>query len=219
VAFSIGRKRGRPKKPVFLQAKDFLSLLVKTARSRRYAGSPLTRVLRRILESQRARRVFGTNLAGFALLASTLTPSISAFSGKTEAEITHLNPALIQITTEKSVRVPLDSFNISQGYHFFHKAIDFNEISGAPIYPIMEGVVKETAGRGRGYGNYVIIDHGSGFESLYAHLGKIVVENGEAVDKNTVLGTVGATGRATGSHLHLEVYDHSQPFNPLTILK
>ena len=64
-----------------------------------------------------------------------------------------------------------------------------------------------------------MINHGSGFKSLYAHLAKITVNEGDEVDKNTVLGTVGSTGWSTGSHLHLEVYDNGRTFNPLTILK
>ena len=65
----------------------------------------------------------------------------------------------------------------------------------------------------------MLINHGSGFKSLYAHLGKIVVLPGDEVDKNTVIGTVGSTGWSTGSHLHLEVYENDRTFNPLTILK
>ena len=68
-------------------------------------------------------------------------------------------------------------------------------------------------------GNYIMVDHGSGFSSLYAHLSRIKVKTGQEVDKNTVIGLVGSTGLSTGSHLHLEVYDHGEPFNPLTILR
>jgi murein DD-endopeptidase MepM/ murein hydrolase activator NlpD len=153
------------------------------------------------------------------VLTGLLAPQTSAFGNQGESEATIFNPAVIRLTTENSIRRPLDSFNISQGYRTFHRAIDLNEVTGAPVYPIADGKVKMASYGRVSYGNHVIVDHGSGFESLYAHLAKIVVKNGEAVDKNTVLGTVGATGLATGSHLHLEVYDHGQPFNPLTILK
>ena len=189
---SLGHKRGRPKRTSI--------------------------ILRRLFENKKTRQVFGINLTIFVLLTGIMAPPISALTGNPETEIVAL-PTRIQLTTEDSVQLPLDSFNVSQGYHFFHRAIDFKEIIGAPVYPIMEGVVEQVVNRHFGYGNYVVIDHGSGFKSLYAHLAKIVVAEDEEVNQNTVLGTIGSTGWATGSHLHLEVYDNSHPFNPLTILK
>ncbi|MFC1727163.1 M23 family metallopeptidase [Patescibacteria group bacterium] len=219
MAITINRKRGRPKKPFPNRVFDYISLLSKTANSKRYAGNPMTRILRRLLENKKLGQIFGANLAVFTLVTGVTVPSISAFNKSLETENTAVNPVNIQITTERSVQKPLDSFEISQGYHIFHQAIDFKEAIGAPIYPIMEGEVKEAVFSRSAYGNFVIIDHGSGFESLYAHMTKIVIQKGEKVTKNTVLGTVGTTGRATGAHLHLEVYDHNQAFNPLTILQ
>lgn len=219
LAVAFDRKRGRPKKYFPHHLKDFTFKLIKIGTDRRRAGNPLSRVLRYLMENKKVKQILGVNLAIFLLVSGTATPTISAFSNRQENEVTTLNPAVTEITTKNSVRMPLDSFNISQGYHAFHRAIDLREKNGSPIYPIMEGIVKEVAYSRFSYGNSVIVDHGSGFESLYAHMDKIVVKKGEAVDQNTVLGTVGSTGFSTGSHLHLEVYDHGEPFNPLTILK
>src|SRR4030066_184901 len=68
------------------------------------------------------------------------------------------------------------------------------------------------------YGNAVLIDHGNSITSLYAHLSKIEVTVNEEVDMNTEIGEVGATGRSTGDHLHLEIRDHGVPFNPSFVL-
>lgn len=216
---SLGRKRGRPNKPLAAQSSEFISYLIKIGTNKRLGGHPISRVLRRLIENKRIRQAFSANLVVFTLFAGIATPSISAFTDQTKTEIVALNPSVTQLTTENSIRKPLDSFKISQGYHLFHRAIDLNEVTGAPVYPIMDGVVEQVVYRRFGYGNLVMVDHGTGFKSLYAHLNKIIAKPGEEVDKGTVLGTVGATGRATGSHLHLEVYDDGQLFNPLTILK
>ena len=64
-----------------------------------------------------------------------------------------------------------------------------------------------------------MIDHGNKLSSLYAHLSKIEVEEGQEVTMDTEIGRMGATGRAFGDHLHLEVYDHGKAVNPLTILR
>lgn len=214
----FGPKRGRPSESLPVKFRDFITLLIKIGKDKRRAGNRFSRVFRCVLENKKIRRVFGLNLTAFALLTSVISPSTSAFSGLPEAELTTLSANVVQLTTEKTTRIPLDSFQITQSYHFFHRAIDLKEMAGAPVYPIMDGTVKQTIQERFSYGNHVIIDHGAGFESLYAHLGKIVVKEGEAVDQNTVIGTVGSTGLSTGTHLHLEVHDHGQPFNPLLIL-
>lgn len=211
-------KRGRPKKTFIDYTNDFVSQLVKIGTDRRFAGHPVSRVLRRVFENKKTRQIFGVNLMVAVLLTGMMVPPISAFTTNPDAEITALSPNIVQLTTEETIRMPVDTFNVSQGYHLFHPAVDLNEVVGAPVYPLMEGVVEEVVYGRFSYGNYVIVDHGSGFKSLYAHLAKIVAAEQEVVDKNTVIGTVGTTGWATGSHLHLEVYDHGQPFNPLLIL-
>lgn len=218
IAVSLNHKRGRPKKPLVKQINDFLSQLIRVANSRRLGGNPISRVFRRLLENKKTRQVFGINLMAAVLLTGVIVPPISAFTENSDAEITTVSPAVVQLTTEASVRVPVDTFEVSQGYHLFHPAVDLNEMVGAPVYPIMDGVVEEVAYGGFGYGNYLAVDHGDGFKSLYAHLAKIIAAEGEEVDQNAVIGTVGHSGFATGSHLHLEVYDHGRAFNPLTIL-
>lgn len=74
------------------------------------------------------------------------------------------------------------------------------------IYPIASGKVQSINAKGSAYGNHVVISHADGFVSLYAHLSQIYVKENQGVDLNTVIGVEGATGNATGSHLHLEVH-------------
>lgn len=219
LAINSGRKSGRPKKTIITRLRVATNQLIRLIRDKRYAGHPLSRVLRRVFENKKAKRVLGLNLTVIAIFTGAYGVPISAFSDNPQSEITALNPAIVELTTVHSVRVPLDSFKVTQGYSFFHRGIDLNGELGEPVYPLMDGKVEEVAHGRFSYGNYLVIDHSSGFKSLYAHLAKIVVEKGEEVDKNTVIGTVGTSGWATGSHLHLEVYDSDQTFNPLTILR
>lgn len=219
LTIELGRKHGRPKKRLTIRLEKFISRLVKLAKDRRYPGHRISRILRYLFENKKTKKILGFNLAAVVLFTGVIGSPISAFSDNPQAEITAINPNIIQLTTDHSVRIPLDSFEVSQGYHLFHRAVDLNGELGEPVYPIMDGVIEDTFYNRFSYGNHVVINHGSGFKSLYAHLEKIVVEKDEEVDKNTVIGTVGSTGLATGSHLHLEVYDNDRAFNPLTILK
>jgi murein DD-endopeptidase MepM/ murein hydrolase activator NlpD len=216
---SLRRVGGRPKKTIFSQIREYFSYLRKIAEDKRFSGNPVSRVLRRIFETKKIRQLFGVNLLTIAIVSGAVSPSISAISPNEMTEITSISPKIVQLTTQNSVRWPVEEIRITQGFHQYHKAIDLAEPVGSPVYPIMDGVVESISYQRFGYGNHIIIDHGSGFKSLYAHLSKVIIKKGQEVDKNTVLGLVGSTGRSTGPHLHLEVHDNGQPFNPLMILK
>ena len=219
IAVKFNRRRGRPGKSLVYRLDEFISQLISFAADKRYSGQPISRALRYVFENKQIKKTLGFNLAMITLLAGMVIPPISAFNPTQPVETAMVVATDEALVTEKSVRVPLDSFEISQGYNGLHRGIDLNEIEGAPIYPLMEGKVERVFYARFSYGNHIIINHGSGFKSLYAHLAKIVVKEGDEVDKNTLIGTVGHTGWATGSHLHLEVYDNGRTFNPLTILK
>ncbi|TYP57443.1 M23 family metallopeptidase [Thermosediminibacter litoriperuensis] len=99
----------------------------------------------------------------------------------------------------------------------FHTGLDIANSPGTPVRAANAGVVT-FAGRNGGYGKLVIVNHGGGFETYYAHLNTISVSVGEKVEKGEVLGTVGTTGRTTGPHLHFEVRVNGAPKNPLLYL-
>lgn len=99
---------------------------------------------------------------------------------------------------------------ITQGYHAGHYAIDIADRSKPPVWAAGSGkVIKASSGTwGGGYGNHVIIDHGNGLQTLYAHMDYLSVGNGDIVDQGEVIGRMGRTGRVygvTGIHLHFEV--------------
>lgn len=113
---------------------------------------------------------------------------------------------------------PVENGYLSQGYRAYHPAFDIATNLGATIRPLGTGFV-EFAGRvADGKGNIVIIDHGDGLKSLYAHMGKIEVGVGDIVNSDSKIGTVGLTGRTTGPHVHLEIYDNGKPINPDSVL-
>ncbi len=100
----------------------------------------------------------------------------------------------------------------------FHKGIDISAPMGLPIRATGDGVVK-SAEMANGYGREVIIDHGHGLETCYAHMSGFAVIAGQTVVRGQVIGYVGHSGRTTGSHLHYEVRIHNTPVNPHKYLR
>lgn len=94
-----------------------------------------------------------------------------------------------------------------------HKGVDIAADTGEPIKAVEDGVVVFAGNRGT-YGKAVIINHGDGFRSLYAHASKLMVSPGERVEEGQVIAEVGNTGRSTGPHLHLELLYKGQPVDP-----
>lgn len=98
-----------------------------------------------------------------------------------------------------------------------HKGVDLSASRGTPVHAAGAGMVVR-AERGGGYGRVVIIDHGGGLETRYAHLQKILVEEGDFVPAGGLVGKVGSSGRATGPHLHFEVRKGGRAVAPNRIL-
>jgi len=109
--------------------------------------------------------------------------------------------------------------SITQGYHGGHRAIDIADRSMPPIWSAGGGtVIKVSTGTyGGGYGNYVIVDHGDGLETLYAHMNQVYVTQGQYLEQGEAIGQMGNTGRVygvTGIHLHWEVRQNGVKQNP-----
>jgi murein DD-endopeptidase MepM/ murein hydrolase activator NlpD len=100
------------------------------------------------------------------------------------------------------------------GTYKFHTGIDLAASYGEIISATSDGIVIYT-GWYDGYGNTVIIDHGSGYSSLYAHCSSILVRNGQTVYKGEAIARVGSTGNSTGPHLHFEIRQNGSPINPM----
>lgn len=110
----------------------------------------------------------------------------------------------------------LSGFDYSVDSH--HLGLDFAAGMGANIYAADGGVIVYAGENSYGYGNMVMIDHGTGFQSLYAHLSAIFVGCGESVSQGQTIGAAGETGNASGPHLHFEIRTMSSVINPWDVL-
>lgn len=97
----------------------------------------------------------------------------------------------------------------------FHHGMDFTAPRGTPIYATGDGKVMKADNRASGYGNHIVIDHGFGYETLYAHLHKYNIRVGQQVKRGDVIGFVGSTGRSQAPHLHYEVIKDGERINPI----
>ncbi|WP_299397029.1 M23 family metallopeptidase [uncultured Gelidibacter sp.] len=97
----------------------------------------------------------------------------------------------------------------------FHYGMDFTAPRGSPIYASGDGVVTRADNTATGYGNHIRIDHGYGYESLYAHLYKYNVRANQKVKRGDLIGFVGSTGRSEAPHLHYEVWKDNERINPI----
>jgi murein DD-endopeptidase MepM/ murein hydrolase activator NlpD len=101
----------------------------------------------------------------------------------------------------------------------FHKGVDISAPTGTPVHSTAEGIVVLAEPVSGGYGRLVIVDHGGGVQSYYAHLSKIAVQTGQEVHRGDLVGNVGSTGRVTAPHLHYEVRVDGTPRNPIRYLQ
>ena len=139
-------------------------------------------------------------------------------------------PALTQYLASSQVNGPVAdlgtaqfiwpaSGDLAQYFSWYHPALDISNLAGGQIRASDSGTVT-VAGwlDSSGYGNRVIIDHGNGYTTLYAHMSSTYVSAGQKVAKGEVLGVMGSTGRSTGVHVHLEIRKNGVAQNPLAIL-
>ena len=97
----------------------------------------------------------------------------------------------------------------------FHAGMDFSSKIGTPIFATGDGVVERADDTASGFGNHVVIRHGFGYETLYAHMSKYNCRVGQKVKRGDIIGYVGSTGRSEGPHLHYEVHKNDEVVNPL----
>jgi murein DD-endopeptidase MepM/ murein hydrolase activator NlpD len=95
-----------------------------------------------------------------------------------------------------------------------HTGMDFSATRGTPIYATGNGKIAKVRRSGRGYGNHIIIDHGYGYKTLYAHMTKYIVRKGQKVKRGEIIGYVGSTGTSVAPHLHYEVHKDGRKINP-----
>ncbi len=110
------------------------------------------------------------------------------------------------------------SGSITNGYYGYHPGLDIGGWLGAPILAADSGYVVVAGWDNTGYGNMVVVDHGNGFQTVYAHLQAYYVETGTNVSKGQQIGEIGSTGNSTGPHLHFEIRQGTIQRNPYGFL-
>src|SRR3989338_5522164 len=180
-------------------------------------SNPVSKLFRPIFEAKKAKAAFG----GFLSVASLLMVGVYPLAKQTPVsalEPTSLPIEVITAGSGPSLLLP-QMTGVSQGFWSEHPGVDITALSGAAIYPIKSGKVVEVSISRFNYGRSVVINHGDNLSSRYAHIGKIMVQEGDEVDDKTEIGEVGVTGHTTGPHLHLEIRKNGRALNPLTYLR
>ncbi|HEC22588.1 MAG TPA: LysM peptidoglycan-binding domain-containing protein [Chloroflexi bacterium] len=109
---------------------------------------------------------------------------------------------------------PVRGYVISQQFHPWHAGIDLATDTGTDVYAADGGTVVFAGWNSAGYGNLIVLDHGNGWRTYYAHLSAVHVNCGEWIPRGSIIGQVGSTGNSTGPHLHFEMLRFGVPVNP-----
>jgi len=126
-------------------------------------------------------------------------------------------PAIMPVANRDLKRMASGfGYRLDPFYHTFtfHGGMDFTAETGTEVYATGDGRVVKRQSDAWGYGNHIIINHGHGYTTVYAHLSRFAVSNGAKVKRGQLIGYVGSTGRSTGPHLHYEVRRNNNPLNP-----
>lgn len=186
----------------------------------------LSSFLRKPFEKYTVRRVIGAQLAGAMLFA----PLISAWEPKINYETPINIPENYLVaaddshtpvtTTDREFILPVERLRyVGQYFKSGHPGYDLNSYVGDDVYAFSGGRVALVESGIFGFGRYIILDHGFGLISLYAHLQSFDVKVGEMVETGEKIGEVGMTGNTTGPHLHFEIHDNGAAVNPGKYLK
>ncbi len=163
---------------------------------------------------------------GINQLAAKMSVQSASFDQLTE--LAEENSKRIEHRPSIFPLAPIDLIRLSSGFGYrthpifkirkFHKGIDLAALKGSPIYSTAKGKVIIAANYNDGYGNKVVVDNGYGYETIYAHLNKILVHTGQELDLGELIGQVGNTGISQAPHLHYEIRYHGQAINPLKLI-
>lgn len=162
----------------------------------------------------------------FTYSSSAKTPIYDDTNNQMVGAMTMAGPL---VTSGGKFGPPVSNMNITSSFggrqdplgrgYLNHTGVDFSGGTGTPIYAAGEGLVTR-AGPARGYGNLIVINHGNGLETWYAHMysNHIGVRVGQHVKRGDHIGGIGSAGNSTGPHLHFEVRYNGQPVNPMPYL-
>lgn len=144
-------------------------------------------------------------------------PPKAVAAAPTARVLVNVTPDAGPVTAVGSFMRPASGM-ISQGFSFYHKAVDISNRAAGPIMAADSGTIIASSWDSSGYGNRVVIDHGNGTHTLYAHLNVLQVAVGQRVNRGDVIGQMGSTGRSTGTHLHFEIRRDGVFVNPISAL-
>lgn len=184
----------------------------------RYGSNNLSRFLRKFLERISLREIIGVHLASVAFAAVFMVPMTKQASASMITYYDTEKTTVETVVADTKFHWPLKQFGISQGFHAGHPGLDLQAQYGTPVYPVHDGTVLWISILSLGYGKHILIKNTGEITSLYGHLSKINVKQGDVVTKTTKIGEVGSTGWSTGNHLHLEIRQHDSPVNPMEVL-
>jgi len=114
---------------------------------------------------------------------------------------------------------PTVGYRITQYYSWRHTGLDIANKVGTPLYAADDGVVEKAGWNNGGYGNMVLVNHGGGVKTRYAHASKLFVKVGDHISRGEAIAAMGSTGRSTGPHIHFEVIINGHLLNPLNYIR
>ncbi|MCK5105984.1 MAG: M23 family metallopeptidase [Elusimicrobiales bacterium] len=165
--------------------------------------------------------------------ASTLDESVTKMNAMSEKRLSSFAEITWYMTNRHNFSKAIPSFWPTEGRvasrfgyrrspislrREFHHGVDIANSPGTKIVSTADGVVRHT-GWATGYGLTVLVDHGFGYSTLYAHLSEVLIEENQKVKRGQKLASMGSTGSSTGPHLHYEVWQYSVPKNPMPYIK
>lgn len=150
------------------------------------------------------------------ILASTPAKPNTTKPATTKPTYTNTGKPSDQVVSSGKMVWPTVGHTVTQYYSWRHTALDIANKTGTPIYAAAEGTVEIAGWNSGGYGYHIVINHGGGKKTLYAHLSSFAVKVGDQVSKGQNIGAMGSTGRSTGPHVHFEVIVNGKRSNPLS---
>ncbi len=168
-------------------------------------GAALQKLKKRI---QALKELSKTQEKSYAQLGKLITQ---------RSDLVNSIPAIMPVANKDLKRMASGfGYRLDPFYHTFtfHGGMDFTAETGTEVYATGDGRVIKRQSDAWGYGNHLIVNHGHGYTTIYAHLSRFAVANGTKVKRGQLIGYVGSTGRSTGPHLHYEVRRNNNPLNP-----
>jgi murein DD-endopeptidase MepM/ murein hydrolase activator NlpD len=161
-----------------------------------------------------------TQLNNLSLLSAYQERSFAEINGliKNKERVLASIPAIQPVSNKNLDRLSSGfGFRIDPVYKVLkaHMGLDFTAPTGTPIYASADGRIKDAGFNTGGFGNRVVISHGNGYETTYAHMVRVKARVGEMVKRGAVIGYVGNTGKSTGPHCHYEVHLNGRPVDPI----